>query len=280
LKENNDIPLLEAFANRKGPLRASEVQPEVLHFLNSGQLETVNLTEWLAIDHYRLLDAILDETDGQRHVDTLLPGMERIKGLAVTKAIPAVAEGWLALFQTVSQQERNAIFQRLTAHRSDSVRCWAAYIVGLEPSGLEQKLEGIRRFAADHHFGVREIAWMAVRDAISRELKQAISLLERWVQDEDANIRRFAVEATRPRGVWARHIAELKEHPEQALPLLEPLKSDQSKYVQDSVANWLNDAAKSQPAWVSEICRTWLEGCDERSTKRIAARAQRNLKNG
>lgn len=280
MKSNENIPLPEVIANRKGPIRASEIWPEVLQLLNSGQLETVNLTEWLAVDQFRLLGTILDEVGMERHAETMLIEMERIKGQSTMKAIPVVAEGWLSLFRRLSENENALLFRQLAMHRSDSVRCWAAYIVGLEPTMLEQKLEGIRRFAADRHFGVREIAWMSIRDSISRELNQSIALLEGWVRDEDANVRRFAIEATRPRGVWARHIAELKEHPEQALPLLEPLKSDSSKYVQDSVANWLNDASKSRPDWVADVCLTWLEASDERSTRRIAARAQRNLKNG
>ncbi|MHA7965424.1 DNA alkylation repair protein [Paenibacillus sp. CAU 1782] len=280
MKSNGNISLPEIDVNRKGPVRASEIRPEVLQLLNSGQIETVNLTEWLAVDHFRLLGTILNEVGMGLHAEPMLLETERIKGQSTMKAIPLVAEGWLALFRRLGEKEKALLFHQLATHHSDSVRCWAAYIVGLETSLLEQKLEGIRRFAADRHFGVREIAWMAIRDSISSKLDQSIALLEGWVLDEDANVRRFAIEATRPRGVWARHIMELKERPEQALSLLEPLKSDHSKYVQDSVTNWLNDAAKSRPDWVADVCRTWLEASDERSTKRIVSRAQRNLNNG
>lgn len=138
-------------------------------------------------------------------------------------------------------------------------------------------MAGIRPFAADSHFGVREIAWMAVRESISLQLLEGLALLDSWVRDEDANIRRFAIELTRPQGVWARHIPELKEHPELALPLLEAVQSDPAKYVQDSVGNWLNDASKTNPEWVFQVCNAWLMISDTKETKRIVTRAQRSL---
>ena len=39
------------------------------------------------------------------------------------------------------------------------------------------------------------------------------------------------------------------------LPILEPLKSDYSKYVRNSVGNWLNDASKTQSGFVRKLCR-------------------------
>ncbi|RJX39540.1 DNA alkylation repair protein [Paenibacillus pinisoli] len=267
----------ESIAGRKGPRRASEIVPEALDLLNRGQIQTVNLTEWLAVDHIKLLRAVLVELGLQHHTAAMMSALERIEGQPAMKVIPAVAGEWLGMMRQQKDGQKE-IVERLAAHTSDSVRCWAAYIIGLEALDLEQKLASIRRFAADHHFGVREIAWMAIRADVSQELLLSIQVLSEWVHEEDANLRRFAVEATRPRGVWAKHITELKVNPELGLPLLEPLKADTSKYVQDSVGNWLNDAAKSRPEWVAGLCQTWLALSGEASTKRIAARAQRSIK--
>ena len=268
----------ESVLNRKGARKAGDILPTVLVLLNCGRIESVNLTEWLAVDHFQLLGHILAELRLQQHADAMLSALERIAGQPTMKVIPAIAVEWLEVFCQKTDDERAQLFQRLATHPSDSVRCWAAYIVGVDSSELEQKLMLLRPFAADSHFGVREIAWMAVRDSATQQLKLAIRLLGAWVQEPDANLRRFAVELTRPRGVWAKHIAELKANPEWGLPLLVPLKADPSKYVQDSVANWLNDAAKSQPDWVVQVCRAWLDASDAKATKRIVAKAQRSMK--
>jgi 3-methyladenine DNA glycosylase AlkC len=142
---------------------------------------------------------------------------------------------------------------------------------------LDGKLAAVRRFAVDPHFAVREIAWMAVRDEVAADVDGAVRLLAPWALDADANVRRFASEATRPRGVWCAQIEPLKREPWRAASLLEPLKSDPSRYVQNSVANWLNDASKTQPRWVEETCARWARESRTAATAYITRRARRSL---
>lgn len=118
---------------------------------------------------------------------------------------------------------------------------------------------------------------MFVRPFVAAELEQGLALLQAWVADSDPNVRRFAVEGTRPRGVWCAHIAALKERPELGLPLLEPVRADPSRYVQLSVANWLNDAGKSRPDWVEALCARWERESPAKETKWIVNRALRTL---
>jgi 3-methyladenine DNA glycosylase AlkC len=142
---------------------------------------------------------------------------------------------------------------------------------------LPEQLDAVRRFAADPHFGVREMAWMAVRDATIRSLDEALQLLRPWVVDPDPNIRRFASELTRPRGVWCAQIERLKAEPWVGAGLLEPLRADPCRYVQNSVANWLNDASRTRPDWVEETCDRWLADSNAAETRYIVRRALRTL---
>ena len=260
---------------RKGAARIALIPPEVLQALNEGLVPTVNLNEFLALDLPRLARNVAAQigldADGERLADTLamLPAFKPMKRHEhVARALYDMTE---------ARADRDAIAHALASHASDVARCWAAQWTMFSALPLGPKLRSTWRFAADPHFGVRETAWMAVRDEIAGAVDEAIERLQPWARHEDPNIRRFASEATRPRGVWCAQIEALKAEPWRALPLLEPLKADASRYVQNSVANWLNDAAKTQPDWVQETCDRWARESRAAETAYIVKRARRSL---
>ncbi len=165
---------------------------------------------------------------------------------------------------------------RLAAHPSDVVRGIACFALAARREvTLEEALAAARPLADDAHSGVREWAWLALRPRIAAALPEAVALLAHWTAEPSANLRRFASEATRPRGVWSTHIAALRREPALGLPILAPLRRDAARYVQDSVGNWLNDAAKDNPAWVRGLIERW-QAEPEPVTSRIAAKALRS----
>ncbi|RZL60908.1 MAG: DNA alkylation repair protein [Variovorax sp.] len=260
---------------RRGAFRIALIPPEVLDALNEGLLETVNLNEFMAISLPRLARSVPGQmgldAEGERLVDTLAM-LDAFKPMQRHRHVAR------ALYDmTAAHAEPDVIAHRLATHASDVARCWAAQWIGFSTLPLEAQLQSVRRFAADSHFGVREIAWMAVRDAVIAALEEALALLQPWTVDADPNIRRFASELTRPRGVWCAQIEALKTEPWRALPLLEALRADESRYVQNSVANWLNDASKTQGEWVDQLGARWLAESDTLATRYIVKRALRTL---
>lgn len=264
-----------AQSKRKGAKSKAEIPQTILAKLNRGELETANLVEWLAIDQMVLLRSFLETIDRMEYFDALKTEIERLQKQTINTINQCIGKGLYIL--SIKHQDKK-LFSELTKHTSDSVRCWACYFVAAdERTSLHSLLEQTKPFAADPHFGVREIAWLAARPRIAKELHQAIKVLEKWALHHDENIRRFASEATRPRGVWCEHIETLKQKPEIALKILTPLKSDSSKYVQDSVGNWLNDAAKTQPAFVKQLCKQWEKESKTKETAYIIKKALRSI---
>lgn len=251
-------------SSRKGAARIADIPPEILSGLNAGRLEAATLVENLGTDFSCLLGAVFP--DLRQEAARIDPKDGITKRMAAAARILLAAHG--------AEQ-----VDVLAAHPSDLVRGWGAYLwAGLPDLTIEARIAGMRRFADDPHFGVREWAWLSMRPTIGADPLAAIGCLQGWATDPSANIRRFAVEATRPRGVWSPHIALLKRDPAQGLPLLTPVKADPARYVQDSVANWLNDAWKSAPDWVERLCETWASGPASDATGYIVKRALRNRK--
>lgn len=268
---------MENILNRKGARRAADVPEAVLQLLNEGAIPSVNLTEWLLIDHVKLLTRNfrvlgLEET----WLETVITD---IKTAVKPSAMSTIKLIGTSLPGACTYPEKHAeLLQALISHPSDSIRCYAPYLIAAhEKWTLREKLEQALPLVADPNFGVREVVWMALRPDVAAQLENGIGILESWTSHTDANIRRFTTEIIRPRGVWCKHINVLKEKPEMALPILEALKSDPSRYVQDSVANWLNDAAKSQPVFVRLLGDRWLKESGGKETRYIVKRALRSI---
>lgn len=260
---------------RKGARSIQLIPPDVLDRLNAGELETANMVEWLAVDQRRLLRNLLHQLGRESYIEPVLKAVDALPKSTVNTRNEAIGVG---LLHGAIQHSDATLLAELAGHTSDIVRCWACYFAGRAPElSLPQRLEQIRPFAADPHFGVREISWLVLRPAVAEALPQAIGLLQAWTSDPDENIRRFASEITRPRGVWCAHIEALKRDPELGLPILLPLHADPSRYVQNSVANWLNDASKTRPDFVQNLCAQWSEQSNSPETAYIVKRGMRSM---
>lgn len=249
-------------APRKGAARVADVPQAILEQLNAGEIEAATLSENLAMDFAVLLRAILPELADE--------GEEIDRKAGITKRMTAAAG-------IISARFGMEKLPWLAAHRSDIVRGWGAYLIALDPAlTLPDRVKAMLPFANDPHFGVREWAWLALRPHLVKAPHEAIAIMAPLAHDPSAYLRRFACESIRPRGVWSAHIPLLKEHPAQGLAAIEPLRADPARYVQDSVANWLNDAWKSAPDWVEALCHRWEAESPRDATRYVIRRALRN----
>jgi 3-methyladenine DNA glycosylase AlkC len=277
-RPTRSIPqVTQAILSRKGVTRTADVPDDVRTLLNLGLIETANLSEWLIVDQLALAECVFGDAGWNHLLTDVRDELSALKTPTAPKKTTAVAA--VLNRGMTTRSDRSAALKVLKSHRSDIVRSWAALMIGNdERLRFEAKLKQIRPLAADENMGVREMAWMAIRDDVFNDPSGCIAQLANWTTERDARVRRFASEATRPCGVWCRHIPELKQRPEIGLPVLHPLRSDDSKYVRDSVANWLNDASKSRPEWVQKLCTGWLKESSTNETRLIVHRALRTLR--
>ena len=225
---------------RKGATSRDEVPAALRAALDAGTEQTRTLSEMLVMDLAALLAAVAPDIDPQ--------------------PLRAIADQGVTRRMECAGRLIGGRWPGLLAHPSDTVRGWAAYAIAAEPGlNLAERLRLVRPLADDGHFCVREWAWMALRPHVAADPLAALSLLAPWTAEPSPWLRRFASEATRPRGVWCAHLRRLRDDPTPGLAVLEPLRGDSHRYVQDSVANWLNDAAKDHPAWVAGVLSRWKE---------------------
>jgi 3-methyladenine DNA glycosylase AlkC len=259
--------------NRKGPRSRRDVLPEALDYLNKGLIETKNLSEWLVVDFAVLVENVFQVLGIEHLSDDLIKLIKKHPDPKTTKIGKLVGEYLIENLENPFEVEK-----KLRNIPSDLARGWGCKIIGWTDNlKLLDRFEMIEFYATDPHFGVREEAWAAMRNEIEANLEESIEILAKWSDSENENKRRFASEATRPRGVWTKYLKELVAEPWRAISILEPLRADDSKYVRDSVGNWLNDAGKSHPDWVRSVCEDWQKKSKSKETDYIVRRAMRNL---
>jgi 3-methyladenine DNA glycosylase AlkC len=119
---------------------------------------------------------------------------------------------------------------------------------GCEKVYLKESLEALKeitkRFSAE---------W-ALRNFLQQFPNETLSVLQRWTKDPHYHVRRLVSEGTRPNLPWGRKIALTYK---ETLPLLESLYSDKTRFVTRSVANHLNDIAKTEPQMVLRTLKRW-----------------------
>ncbi|MCA8325073.1 DNA alkylation repair protein [Burkholderia cepacia] len=134
---------------------------------------------------------------------------------------------------------------------------------------FDRSMDALKYFTP---FGTSEFA---VREFLRIDPARALATMEAWSHDTDDAVRRLASEGSRPRLPWSFRLRDIEADPSLAARILDNLRSDPSAYVRRSVANHLNDVAKTHPAWVLDRAERW--GGDHPHTRWIVRHALRTL---
>jgi 3-methyladenine DNA glycosylase AlkC len=113
---------------------------------------------------------------------------------------------------------------------------------------LIDALPEIRKLAAHNDWKKREDADTALVEISKKREDEVIKEMIIWAEDKNSSTQRTASEGLR--GVARRN-------PENILPVIEKLKTDDSLYVKKSVVALLRAISKRNPEFVLDLCRKW-----------------------
>ncbi|RJO77628.1 DNA alkylation repair protein [Nocardia panacis] len=144
---------------------------------------------------------------------------------------------------------------------------------GCTAQHLETSLTSLREMTK--HFSAED----AVRHFINAFPDATMKFVHQWSLDKDYHVRRLASEGTRPVLPWSPRITL---EPSAAIPVLDNLHGDSSRFVVMSVANHLNDLSRSDPDLVIATLARWRSGKDhdDKSFAFLTRQALRTLVKG
>lgn len=123
----------------------------------------------------------------------------------------------------------------------------------------------------------RNTSEYAIRPYLEKETEKTLAKMKAWSKDKNFHVRRLASEGVRPRLPWATKLDVFIKNPEKILPILDNLKDDTSKFVQNSVANCINDIFKDNYDIAKTLIEGWLGEDMSKERKWIIKHALRKL---
>lgn len=124
-------------------------------------------------------------------------------------------------------------------------------LYGCNAKDLEFSLEALRQIT--QRFSAED----AIRYFLNAFPDETMAKIHIWKTDPHYHVRRLCSEGLRPRLPWAQKISIPATL---ALPVLEALYADETRYVTRSVANHMNDVAKVDPELALKTLERWKKG--------------------
>ena len=213
-----------------------------------------------------LLSAAAPQFDDRGFVKTTMKGFKQLELKERIVQIAATLEKFLAPdYRTAVKHIVSALPPPLDPKKNDDdfgdfiFAPFGEYVVrnGLEKKYLKTSLRTIKELTK--RFSMED----AIRSFINAHTSETLAVLDKWATDTNYHVRRLVSEGTRPLLPWSKRLSIEVTTP---LPLLDKLHADSTRYVTRSVANHLNDIAKSNPKVVLET----LETLEKTGTSRAA----------
>jgi len=142
----------------------------------------------------------------------------------------------------------------------------------VEKYGLDHFADSI---AAIEEITKRNTGEYCIRPFIEKYPQKTLAVMKKWSTDKNVHVRRLSSEGLRPRLPWAAKLDRFIENPQPVLAVLDNLKDDDSRFVQKSVANNLNDILKDNYQIGIEVIQKWSIDA-ARNRKWIIKHALRN----
>ena len=152
-------------------------------------------------------------------------------------------------------EENFLVAKQLFATDIYQVRSLATFIFGRLAANSKESLEFLKQeVSKDNDWRVQEILAKAFdRYCADNGYEQSLSIINEWLADTSANVRRAVTEGLR---IWTGR-PYFREHPEVALKWLSQLRNDESEYVRKSVGNALRDISKKHQELVKNELQQW-----------------------
>ena len=152
----------------------------------------------------------------------------------------------------------------------------------LWPIGRYVEKHGTKDFAISIPF-IKELTKrftgeFAIRPLLEVYSKKTVSEILKWSKDENVHVRRLASEGMRIHLPWTKKSIVCVENFSSYKKILTNLKNDESKFVQKSVGNNINDLYKSYPDKAEEIVSEWKNDSPSKATEWIIKHGRRNQK--
>jgi 3-methyladenine DNA glycosylase AlkC len=129
------------------------------------------------------------------------------------------------------------------------------FLCGYIGAEQEKALVFLKETVSFHpNWKVQEVLAMAF-DQFCKAMgyEAALPVIEKWLDDENANVRRAVSEGLR---IWTNR-PYFDEHPGKAIALLAIHRNDESEYFRKSVGNALKDISKKYPELVGTELKKW-----------------------